>query len=276
VNCRRALTSARKTLDDHNVENSSLETEILLRFVLGLDRATLYSNPELAVSKSQYEKYCNLVERRCWGEPSAYITGHKEFYGLDFKIDRRVLVPRPETELLVEKGIAFCQTHPDARVADIGTGSGCIAISLAKNVPDVKIYAADRSMGALEAAEENLVLHKVKDRIELMWGDLLKPLPEPVDLILANLPYVKKDEVNAKYEPEIALDGGMDGLDAVRELIKQLPGKLNPGGFLLMEIGMGQAEAVTGYLHKAFPGGAVEIFKDLAGIERVAGLRLTA
>ncbi len=272
MNCRQALAHSRKVLEDSGIENSSLEGEILVRFVSGLDRANLFSNLDKELTPAQAERLTNLLERRQWGEPSAYITGHREFYGLDFKVDRRVLIPRPETELLVEKAIAFCREYNFSVIADIGTGSGCIAISLAKSLPDVKIYAVDYSLPALEAAEENITVHGLKNRIELLWGDLLKPLPGPVDMITANLPYVKKTEITSKHEPEMALDGGIDGLDKIKTLITQLPGKLNPKGILLLEIGQGQADEVKINLHNSFPDAVIEVTKDLAGIERVISL----
>jgi len=276
VNCGQALTRARKTLEECGIDNSSLEAEILLRHILGISRAVLLSGLEKELSSTQSEKLANLIERRKWGEPSAYITGHREFYGLDFKVDRRVLIPRPETELLVEKALEYSRKYKVSKVADIGTGSGCIAISIASKLPAIKIYAIDVSLPALEAAEENCIALNLKKRIEFLWGDLLKPLPEPVDMIIANLPYVRKTEVNSEFEPAQALNGGEDGLDTIRNLVPQITGKLKPRGIVLLEIGMGQADAVTTILHNVFPKCEIEIDKDLAGIERIVSLRLTS
>lgn len=276
MNCGQALTRARKTLEECGIDNSSLEAEILLRHILGISRAVLLSGLEKELSSTQSEKLANLIERRKWGEPSAYITGHREFYGLDFKVDRRVLIPRPETELLVEKALEYSRKYKVSKVADIGTGSGCIAISIASKLPAIKIYAIDVSLPALEAAEENCIALNLKKRIEFLWGDLLKPLPEPVDMIIANLPYVRKTEVNSEFEPAQALNGGEDGLDTIRNLVPQITGKLKPRGIVLLEIGMGQADAVTTILHNVFPKCEIEIDKDLAGIERIVSLRLTS
>jgi release factor glutamine methyltransferase len=276
VNCRQSLAWARKTLEDSHIENSSLEGEILVRFVLGIDRASLFSNLDQELTKEQSELLTNLLNRRQSGEPSAYITGHREFYGLDFKVDKRVLIPRPETELLVEKTIDYCLENNYSTIADIGTGSGCVAISLGKNLPEVTIYAVDYSLPALEMAEKNITAHGLEKRIIRLWGNLLEPLHEPVDIITANLPYVKRQEVNSQHEPEISLDGGIDGLDKIKELIVQVPGKLKKNGMLILEAGQGQAEEVKTILHKAFPKSMVESSKDLADIERVVSLRLTA
>jgi release factor glutamine methyltransferase len=276
VNCRQALARARQILEKCGIENSSLEGEILVRYVLGLDRVDLFSSLDLELTPAQVGALSNLLQRRQSGEPSAYITGHKEFYWLDFKVDRRVLIPRPETELLVEKAIEFFGKYNCVYVADIGTGSGCIAISLAKELPKAQIYAVDYSAQALEVARENAVKHGVSNRIHFFEGSLLEPLPETVDMIVANLPYVKMNEVNSQFEPEVALNGGEDGLDIIKKLIKQTPGKLTPKGVLLLEVGQGQADKVKAILHKAFPKAVIEVFKDLAGIERVVSMRLTA
>lgn len=275
MNCRQALAQNRTALEDKGIENSRLEGEILLRFVLDIDRAFLFANLDRELTAPQSEKLLELLKRRQSGEPSAYITGHREFYGLDFIVDNRVLIPRPETELLVEKTIALCRQNHYSTIADIGTGSGCIAISLAKNLTGATIFAVDYVASALEVAKENIAVHNLKERIKPIRGNLLEPLTEPVDVIVANLPYVKTNEINLPFEPNSTLDGGMDGLDIIKELIMQVSGKLKPGGSLLLEVGQGQADEVITILHKVFPKGVAEVFKDLAGIDRVVSLRLT-
>jgi release factor glutamine methyltransferase len=276
VNCRQALSQARQSLGNNGIENSQLEGEILVRFVLDFDRAGLFSNLDRELSRVQIEKLNSMVQRRLTGEPSAYITGHKEFYGLDFKVDPRVLIPRPETELLVDKALEYCGRFHYSSIADIGTGSGCIAVCLAKELPEMMVYAIDCSVKTLELAWENVVVHGLEDRIKLLLSNLVEQLPEPVDMIVANLPYVKTSEINLKFEPVLALDGGGDGLDIIKKLISQLPNRLKNEGMLLLEIGLGQAEAVQQTLHKAFPKTVIEVCKDLAGIERVLTVRLTA
>jgi release factor glutamine methyltransferase len=276
VNCGQALAQARQIFTDSNVEEPFLEGEILLRHTLGIDRAALFASLNEELTPVQEALFLQLVERRRLGEPSAYITGHREFYGLDFEVDRRVLIPRPDTELLVERTIDLYRRNKYASIADIGTGSGCIAISLARHLKGVQVYAVDISADALAVAAQNAVLHQVQDKITFIKGDLLTPLPGPVDIIAANLPYVKKSDINLKSEPELALDGGIEGLDKINDLCRQAPGKIKPGGRLLLEIGQGQAAAVKAILHNVFPDGAVEIYRDLGGIDRVVSVRLTS
>lgn len=276
---KQVLGRARDVLAANSIEDASLEGEILLRQALGIDRVRLYANLKSELSAEQENEFWHLVQRRLSGEPAAYIAGHREFYGLDFLVDRRVLIPRPETELLVGKAIGLAQTHAMATVADIGTGCGAIAISLALNLPRIKIYASDVSTDALEVARINCEKHGVAGRIQLLPGDMLAPLPEPVDLILANLPYVTEQETSqaglADFEPLIALNGGTDGLDGIRRLGEQATDKLNPQGGMLLEIGWGQGQAVTNLLRRNFPSASLEIIPDLQGIERVISLRLT-
>jgi len=275
VNRRQALTRARDILAENNIDDALLEGEILLRHVLGIDRARLYADLDAEINYSQLEELRQLVERRRCGEPSAYITGHREFFGLDFFINRNVLIPRPETELLVEKAIDLSHTLSIATIADIGTGCGAIAISLAVNLPAVTVYATDVSGPALEMAAQNCAKFGVKDRVILLRGDLLQPLTQSVDMIIANLPYVRKSDLTAGFEPELALNGGEDGLDKIKLLCRQAVEKLHKNGSLLLEIGQGQADAVKAVLYRAFPSAFVEIDRDLAGIERMVSLRLT-
>ncbi|MHB8105398.1 MAG: peptide chain release factor N(5)-glutamine methyltransferase [Dehalococcoidales bacterium] len=279
MNLKEALTQARKILTDNDIENAALEGEILLRHMFKIDRAQLYAELERSINPSDNKTLMKLVKRRVKGEPSAYITGHKEFYGLDFIVNKHVLIPRPETELLVEIAISLFRNYHYLTVADIGTGCGAIAVSLAINLPTVKIYATDISLKALEVAEQNCLRHGVKDRVTLIQGDMLAPLPESVDLIIANLPYVKEADIPGKgplsFEPRLALNGGEKGLDKIKILCRQANEKIKNQGSLLMEIGQGQAEDVKSILHKYFPSGLIECEKDLAGIERVVILRLT-
>ncbi|HET6477784.1 MAG TPA: peptide chain release factor N(5)-glutamine methyltransferase [Dehalococcoidales bacterium] len=276
---KQVLGRARDVLATNSIEDASLEGEILLRQALGIDRVRLYANLNSELSAEQENDFWHLVRRRLSGEPTAYIAGHREFYGLDFLVDRRVLIPRPETELLVEKAVRLARTHNIATVADIGTGCGAIAISLALNLPRIKIYASDVSTDALEVARMNCEKHGVAGRIRLLRGDMLAPLPEPVDLILANLPYVTEQEIStsalAGFEPRLALDGGSDGLDGIRRLCEQATDRLNPQGGMLLEIGWGQGRVVTSLMRRHFPSASLEIIPDLQGMERVISLRLT-
>ncbi len=276
---KQVLYRARQILTENGIEDAALEGELLLRHVLGIDRARLYSEPDRELGSEQEAEFWHLLQRRLGGEPSAYITGHREFYGLDFYIDRRVLIPRPETELLVAEAVRLVQAGNIAAVADIGTGCGAIAISLVRHFPGLKIYASDVSADALEVARINCEKHGVADRVQLLHGDMLVPLPEPVDLITANLPYVGEKEITASgladFEPRLALDGGADGLDKIRHLCQQGRDKLRPQGVILLEIGQGQGGTVTDLLRRHFPAASVAVISDFQGIERVIRLCLT-
>lgn len=274
---RQALNCSREMLTKANIEDAPLESELLLRHALQISQVGLYQSPEVEIEPSQEKKFWALVKRRLIGEPTAYITGHREFYGLDFYVDRSVLIPRPESELLVEKTLALAQMHPIASIAEIGTGSGAIAISLALNLPQTIIYATDISQAALKVAQLNCQKHEVADRIHLLPGDLLEPLPQAVELIVANLPYVSQAELSqlTRFEPELALNGGVDGLAQIEKLCQQLSSRLKSQGFLLLEVRQGQEKAVTAFLRQLFPSAGVEIFPDLSGIARVVSLSLT-
>jgi release factor glutamine methyltransferase len=276
---KRALAMAREALTAGHIPDAPLESELLLRHVLRLDRVQLYLEPERELPGPQERAFWKLVERRLDGEPAAYITGHKEFYGLDFAVDRRVLVPRPETELLVERALALSKKRTIETIADVGTGCGAVAVSLAVHLPGARVYATDISRDALEVARANCGKHGVLEQVSLLNGNLLAPLPGPVDLIVANLPYVRKSEVEEqgldKFEPCLSLGGGPDGLDLIRELCRQAREKLAPSGCLMLEIGQGQGRAVTGFLRRLFPSALLDTAPDLAGIERVVALHLT-
>ena len=274
MNLRQALRRAREILAAGDIEYPHLEGELLLRHALQISRVRLFQELDQELSPEPERLFWKLIQRRLTGEPAAYITGHREFYGLDFQIDPCVLIPRPESELLVENALAIVR---EGTVVDIGTGCGAIAISLALNLPQVKIYATDVSVAALEVARLNCQRHGVLDRIQLLQGDMLDPLPEPVDLIIANPPYVRQAELShlIRFEPRLALDGGADGLDKVRQLCRQAGGYLRPGGSLLMEMGQGQHREVTTLLRRLFPGAKIEVIPDLSGIERVVSLTLT-
>jgi release factor glutamine methyltransferase len=272
---RQALQRAREVLTESSVEDAPLEGELMLRYTLKIDRVQLYIDLEKELTSQQEQAFWYLLERRLSGEPTAYITGHREFYGLDFIVNPSVLIPRPESELLVETALAIAKNN-GLIIADIGTGSGALAISLALGFPRAKIYATDISAAALNIARLNCRRHGVSDRVHLLEGNLLEPLPEPVDIIVANLPYVRESELNPKLEPLLALDGGKDGMESIKKLCQQAGGKLKPGGCLLLEIGQGQTEAVRDILHNIFPQGEVKVIADLAGIDRVVSLSLNS
>lgn len=279
MNLGQALMEARQKLERGNIDDAALEAEVLLRYTLGIDRTSLFSSLDAPIEQERYFQFQHNLERRLAGEPTAYITGHKEFFGLDFIVDRRVLIPRPETELLVETAIVWCHEYGYRTVADIGTGSGIIAASLAINLPEIDIIATDFSDEALMVARENSRRHGVEDRITFHQGDLLSALPEPMDLICANLPYVPAGDVSPggplSYEPDTALNGGKEGTDVLLRFCRSVSRCLQPGGGLLMEIGIGQVEIVRSTLGVALPNAAIDILRDLAGIERLITVRLT-
>jgi len=278
VTVKEALSRGREALAASGIEDPWLEAEVLLRHTLNIDRVQQYLTLNEELNPRKYEIFWKMVERRLNGEPAAYVTGHREFYGLDFYIDENVLIPRPESELLVEKTLELTRRHTLSTIADIGTGCGAIAISLAFKLPQIRVYATDISSAALGVARFNCQKHDVSDRICLLEGDLLAALPEPVDLIAANLPYVSSPELAQSrvlsFEPSLALDGGRDGLEKIGILGRQAADKLNPGGFLLLEVGQGQSRAVTTLLRGLHPRAEVEVTADLNGIDRVVSLNM--
>jgi release factor glutamine methyltransferase len=270
-----SLSRARQALVANNIDDAPLEGELLLRQALDLSRVQLYQSLESELSLKQQDILELLIERRLKGEPAAYIIGHREFYGLDFCVDPRVLIPRPESELLVEKLLSLAKNRIEPVIADIGTGCGAIAISLALNLPQAKIYASDISAPALEVARVNCQKHGVADRIRLLYGDMLEPLPEPVDFIVANMPYVKNSALDARgFEPFLALNGGTDGIEKIRQLCHQVTSKLRPEGYLLLEIGQGQKGSVISLLLSLFPLVKIEITPDLSSIDRLVSMLL--
>lgn len=274
---KQALSRARGILADGNIEDAPLESELLLRHTLKISQVQLYLDLDHELSPNQEQTFWQLIKRRLNGEPTAYITGHREFYGLDFYVSPDVLIPRPESELLVEMALDLIQNRPVPTIAEVGTGCGAIAISLALKLRRAKIYATDVSALALKVALFNCQRHGVADRICLLHGDMLAPIPEPVDLVVANLPYVSESELTSSvnFEPLLALDGGSDGLEKIYQLCQRVTDKLRPDGYLLLEVGQGQGKEVTTCLHSLFPSAKIEVVPDLSGIDRVVSLRLT-
>lgn len=285
MNLREALKRAQKDFTAHDIEDAPLESELLLRHALNISRVQLYLDLNSELTAEQEAAYRQLVERRISHEPTPYITGHCEFYGLDFYVDSRVLIPRSGTELLVEEALKVARRRLAEKestylIAEVGVGSGIIAVTLARHLPQAKTFAVDISTAAMEVAAINCRRHQVDTRVSLLPGDLLAPLPEPVDLIVANLPYITEEEMNGLspeirlYEPKMALAGGKDGLDEIRRLCQQLKGKLRPRGTLLLEIGLGQSSAVSGFLSSLYPAADIQIVPDWNDIDRVVNMTL--
>ncbi len=275
-----ALAQAAKDLAANGIDDARLEAELLLRHILGLDRVALYTSLEQTVTPEQAAAFSALIQRRITREPAAYITGHKEFFGLDFQLARSVLIPRPETELLVEKAIDLAGTvfTQSCLIADVGTGCGAVAVALAVNLPHARIYATDISSAALEISSSNCLRHDVSDRVTLLQGDLLGPLPEPVHLIVANLPYVRRSELVelspeiSKFEPHLALSGGADGLRMIGRLMGQAGRNLLPSGAVLLEIAHDQGQAVCEMARRYFPDSEIGVVVDFSGLDRVVSI----
>ena len=276
VEAREALGQAVRRLGSGGVESPRLDAELLLSRVLGASRATILAWPERRLTPKELTAYRNLVARRADREPLAYILGQREFFGLDFAIDPRVLIPRPETELLVEHALRRARDPGSpSHIADVGAGSGAIAVALAVHLPGATVYALDGSAGALEVTSMNAHRHRVGDRVSCLQGDLLEPLRGPVDLITANLPYVTATEWQdlppeiREYEPRSALDGGPDGLALIRRLLSTAGPYLHPGGAILLEIGASQGVAATTLARGSFPYATVTLHQDYAGLDRL-------
>jgi release factor glutamine methyltransferase len=277
-----ALAQATRQLTQAGLSGARLDAQILLAHLLGVERSVLYAYPEREVSPTLATQFFQLIERRSKGEPVAYLLGHKEFYGLDFVVDPRVLIPRPETELLVEAALAQIHQKITADafpiVADIGTGSGAIPVTLAVEEPRLPyLYACDISADALAVAQLNCQRHHVTDRVYLLQGDLAAPLPEPVDILTANLPYVGTEEMHVMmrdvhaYEPRLALFSGPEGLDLLERFCRELRQSdlLKPAAVMLLEIGYRQQEPLTRLILELWPQSAVTSIKDYAGWDRI-------
>jgi release factor glutamine methyltransferase len=274
-------------------ESPRLDAELLLGHVLGVERSSLLAYPEALVGDGQAGVYRALLERRAAGEPVAYIRGFKEFHGLAFSVDPRVLIPRPDTEVLVDLALDAIRTRlaraprppgtPPLRLWDVATGSGAIPVAVAVGLRRIRamehlaLVMSDISPDALAVALENAVAHGVADRLEPAVGDLfhVEPAPAvPVDLVTANLPYIPTDvvpalPVAASFEPVLALDGGPDGLDLVRRLLDGLPAVLAPGGSAFLEIGADQGDRAAAEALARLPGWTVRVHPDLGGRPRV-------
>ena len=276
MNLTEAIDWATDQLCAKEIEDARLEAEIILVYALGINKSELVLHQSKIIEDKNLKRYQEAIKRRLKHEPTAYIIGSQPFMSLDFLVNRSVLIPRPETELLVEQALRVTSHELRVAIADIGTGSGCIAVTLAKRLPLAEVYGIDTSNDALKAAEMNAELHKVTDRCHFIKGNLLEPLKEPVDLIVANPPYIPSEEISKlqpevrDWEPKQALDGGKDGLDHIRKLLKESPKYLKPNGRLVMEFGFGQAAEIEKLAAGNFD--KIEIIKDYAGIPRIISI----
>jgi release factor glutamine methyltransferase len=271
------LREATAFLEDQGSPSARLDAEVLLAHSLGLSRVALYVHSKEMFSVQERQDYWALLVRRGRKEPVSYIVGYKEFFGLTFAVDRRVLIPRPETELLVERALDCAREldREDLVVADIGTGSGCIAVVLAQQLPKARVYAIEISRKAADLAKGNFRRHKVEDRVVLLVGDLGDPLPEPVDLLVSNPPYTLWEtlpEGITAFEPRVALDGGQDGMTIYRRLLPEIPLHLRMGGYALLEVGDGQARTVLSLAGAFFAERRMRAWPDYSGVDRVVQL----
>jgi release factor glutamine methyltransferase len=290
---RSALRDAIAQLEREHVPSAPLAAELLLMHTLGRDRAWLYAHPEQELDAAARERYFSLIAQRANGVPVQHLTGHQEFWGLDFEVTPDVLIPRPETEHVIEvslerlgvvAGNAATQRNAALRIADVGTGSGCIGVALAHELPGARIIATDISAAALEVARRNAARHNVSERIEFIECNLLDALlheSRALDLIASNPPYIGRQEAATlprevrEHEPEAALFGGETGVEIYAPLIAQAAMLLKPNGILALELGYNSAEHVSRLLDAPEWTG-VALTNDLAGIARVISARRTS
>lgn len=270
---REALQWARHELSDS--PSAAGDARLLLQHTLQVGRSYLVAHGEEALPAGKERRFRRLVARARRCEPVPYITGEAPFYGLDFIVTPAVLIPRPETELLVQAALAWAEGHGATAVVDVGTGSGCIAITVARHRPDARVEATEIAQEALAVARRNAERHGVAERVRFHHGSLLAPVEGDVDLIIANLPYVSDGEWTTLpdgvkwYEPAGALRGGADGLALIRQLLDQARSRLQSGGALFLEIGWRQGKGAATLAHTIFPQARVEVLPDHAGHDRI-------
>lgn len=275
MNLRELLRYATRKLSFSGVDTPMLDSHLLLCKAAGITRTDIIAHPDVVPDSETVGSFLDWVDRRCAREPLAYIVGEKGFYGIPLKVTPAVLIPRPETELLVEYCLEFLKGKNSPVVADIGCGSGAIAISVAKSMAGCVVYAVDISREAIDVARENVQASSVTDRVRLLLGDLLHPLEgRKCDLIVSNPPYIPSAVIGelepevSVYEPRMALDGGVDGLGLYQRLVDAAAAHLNPGGALAVEIGLYQSETVAAMFdHSGFEG--IRVIPDYAGINRI-------
>jgi len=274
---RDALTSAVNRLTAAGVPSPRMNAELLLMFTLNCDRAYLYAHPERQLGSDEQSRYHQALDQRLQGVPTQYITGHQEFWGMDFIVSPAVLIPRPETEHVIETALPLARAITNPRIADVGTGSGCIALALAKELPHAEIHATDISSDTLEIARANAARHQLGDRIHFHQVDLLQGLgSNRFDLVVSNPPYVGESEQEQvqlevrKFEPRHAVFAGPAGLEVIQRLMPQAYGALKPGGWLVIEI---SGTIVAGVKDLLDSWSEIHITNDLQNIPRVASAR---
>lgn len=271
-----ALYGATTKLIEGNVSEPEKSAEFLLRQILKWDKAKLLVNPDYELSSSQEKKFCQYIERRKKHEPVWYITGKVEFYGLDLEVNQNVLIPRPETEFLVEEVLQSIKHTKDIKILEVGTGSGAIILALVSKLKR-KVYVSDISGDALKIAKKNAKKLQLDKFIEFREGDLLTPWAgKKFDIIVANLPYIPHEDMGTlaldihHFEPRIALDGGKEGLEIYKRQLSQAKDYLNDGAMMFFEIGIDQGEKIKSLASKHLPNARVKIKKDYGNIDRIA------
>ncbi len=266
---------AAEQLEAIDVDAPRLSAEVILAHALNISRTQLLARLDESLRPEELALFQANLARVLKDEPLAYVVGHREFYDLDLLTDRRALIPRPETECLIEFALERFANHPSPVIADIGTGCGGIAVTLAKHLPRARVIATDLSAEAVDLARENAVRHGVADRIDFRVGSLMEPVTETLDLLAANLPYIDdKDwpylqKTIRGHEPKMAFLGGPDGLDLMRAMLKDAPRVVKAGGLILMEIGAYQGDDVTAIAQPHFPSAQITVRPDYAGLDRL-------
>ena len=288
-NLRTVIQETHRTLESAGIPDARLEAEVMVMDVMRMPRQAIFAEQESQVSPQQEEQLAAIVARRLTREPLAYILNYREFYGVNLLVNRDVLIPRPETETMVEHALFMALMGMESRelvIADVGTGTGAIAVNLAIHLPAARIYASDAYDATLDVAAYNVRMHNVADRVTLLKGDLLEPLPEPVDVVVANLPYLPTDRIptlqpEIQWEPVAALDGGSDGLDHIRRLLSQASAahgnessRLKSHGVILLEMDPEQISEAQSLASAAFPDAEITVEPDLAGLDRVLSVSL--
>ena len=278
---RTVIQDTHQKLESAGIPDARLEAEVMVMNVLRMPRQAIFAEQEREGSEQQQVALDELLKRRYTREPLAYILGQREFYGINVVLTPAVLIPRPESEGLVEHALFMAMMgmeSTDLTIADVGTGSGAIAINLAMHLPMGRIFAVDITDSVLDEAAYNIRAHGVGDRVSLAIGDLLDAVPEPLDLIVANLPYIPTDRISTlqpevQKEPVLALDGGADGLDLIRRLLAQAENKLKSHGIILLEMDPDQVPVVAELALQHFPKGSTDVEQDLAGMDRILVIR---
>lgn len=274
MNIEEILKKEINNLKQNNIENSTLKVKILLANILNVKKEYLLIHSEEEVKQEDKIKYENNINELIKGKPLQYITNKQEFMGLNFYVDENVLIPQPDTEILVEKAIEIAETTQKNKILDMCTGSGCIAISLAKNINNAQIIATDISNNALNVANKNAINHNVENKIKFINSDMFNNIEEKFDIIVSNPPYIEtvtinKLEIEVQNEPHLALDGGIDGLKFYKIIANNAFKYLNENGYLLLEIGYNQQESVTQLLQDTGKYKNIETIKDLGGNYRI-------